>query len=29
LNNFLQGKPGRGFNELGRFLFNSTWGIGG
>ena len=29
LNNFLQGKPGRGFNELGRFLFNSTLGIGG
>jgi len=29
LNNFLQGKPGRGFSELGRFLFNSTLGIGG
>lgn len=29
LNNFLQGKPRRGFNELGRFLFNSTLGIGG
>jgi phospholipid-binding lipoprotein MlaA len=29
LNNFLQGKPGRGFNELGRFLFNSTLGLGG
>jgi phospholipid-binding lipoprotein MlaA len=29
LNNFLQGKPGRGFNELGRFLFNSTFGLGG
>jgi phospholipid-binding lipoprotein MlaA len=29
LNNFLQGKPARGFNELGRFLFNSTLGIGG
>ena len=29
LNNFLQGKPKRGFNELGRFLFNSTLGIGG
>ena len=29
LNNFLQGKPGRGFNELGRFLFNSTLGIAG
>jgi phospholipid-binding lipoprotein MlaA len=29
LNNFLQGKPGRGFNELGRFVFNSTLGIGG
>lgn len=29
LNNFLQGKPGRGFNELGRFLFNSTLGVGG
>ncbi|HSG57938.1 MAG TPA: VacJ family lipoprotein [Woeseiaceae bacterium] len=29
VNNFLQGKPKRGFNELGRFLFNSTLGIGG
>jgi len=29
INNFLQGKPGRGFSELGRFLFNSTLGIGG
>jgi len=29
INNFLQGKPGRGFNELGRFLFNSTIGVGG
>ena len=29
LNNFLQGKPRRGFNELGRFLFNTTLGIGG
>ncbi|MCH7821793.1 MAG: VacJ family lipoprotein [Proteobacteria bacterium] len=29
LNNFLQGKPARGFNEIGRFLFNSTIGIGG
>ena len=29
LNNFLQGKPARGFTELGRFLFNSTLGIGG
>ena len=29
LNNFLQGKPARGFSELGRFLFNSTLGIGG
>lgn len=29
LNNFLQGKPARGFNELGRFLFNSTLGIAG
>ncbi len=29
LNNFLQGKPGRGFSEIGRFLFNSTIGIGG
>lgn len=29
LNNFLQGKPKRGFSELGRFLFNSTVGLGG
>jgi phospholipid-binding lipoprotein MlaA len=29
LNNVLQGKPGRGFSELGRFLLNSTLGIGG
>ena len=29
LNNFLQGKPGHGFSEVGRFLFNSTLGIGG
>ena len=29
LNNFLQGQPGQGFNELGRFLFNSTLGIAG
>ena len=29
LNNFLQGKPERGFSEFGRFLFNSTLGIGG
>lgn len=29
LNNFLQGKPGRGFNELGRFLFNTVLGLGG
>jgi phospholipid-binding lipoprotein MlaA len=29
LNNFLQGKPKQGFSELGRFLFNSTLGIGG
>jgi phospholipid-binding lipoprotein MlaA len=29
LNNFLQGKPARGFNELARFLFNSTLGVGG
>jgi len=29
LNNFLQGKPREGFNELGRFLFNSTLGLGG
>lgn len=29
LNNFLQGKPKQGFSEFGRFLFNSTLGIGG
>jgi phospholipid-binding lipoprotein MlaA len=29
LNNFLQGKPARGFNELARFVFNSTLGVGG
>lgn len=29
LNNFLQGKPKRGFSELGRFLFNSSLGVGG
>ena len=29
LNNFLQGKPGPGFNELGRFILNSTLGVGG
>ncbi len=29
INNFLQGKPKRGFSELGRFVFNSTLGIGG
>jgi phospholipid-binding lipoprotein MlaA len=29
LNNFLQGKPKQGFNEIGRFLFNSTLGLGG
>ena len=29
LNNFLQGKPKRGFSELGRFVFNSTLGVGG
>lgn len=29
LNNLLQGKPGQAFNELGRFLFNSTLGLGG
>jgi phospholipid-binding lipoprotein MlaA len=29
LNNFLQGKPGRGMNEFGRFIFNSTLGIAG
>lgn len=29
VNNFLQGKPKRGFSELGRFVLNSTFGIGG
>lgn len=29
VNNFLQGKPGPGFNDLGRFIINSTLGIGG
>jgi len=29
VNNFLQGKPRQGFSEFGRFLFNSTLGIGG
>ena len=29
LNNFLQGKPKRGFSELGRFIVNSTVGLGG
>lgn len=29
INNFLQGKPRRGFSETGRFLINSTIGIGG
>lgn len=29
VNNLLQGKPGRAFNSLGRFLINSTIGIGG
>ena len=29
VNNFLQGKPGPGFSELGRFIINSTLGIGG
>lgn len=29
INNFLQGKPKRGFSELGRFVFNSTLGVGG
>ena len=29
INNFLQGKPGRGFSEFGRFLANTTFGIGG
>jgi len=29
INNFLQGKPKRGFSEISRFLLNSTVGIGG
>ncbi len=29
VNNFLQGKPRAGFTELGRFILNSTMGIGG
>ena len=29
VNNFLQGKPGAGFTEGGRFLFNSTFGLMG
>ena len=29
MNNFLQGKPGRGFTDLGRFLLNSTFGLAG
>jgi len=29
INNFLQGKPGRGFVEFGRFLTNTIFGIGG
>ena len=29
INNFLQGKPGRGFDDIGRFIINSTVGIGG
>lgn len=29
INNFLQGKPGRGTKEIGRFLLNSTIGIAG
>ena len=29
INNFLQGKPARGVNEFGRFLTNTTVGIGG
>ena len=29
VNNFLQGKPKRGFTELGRFVVNSTVGLGG
>ena len=29
INHFLQGKPGRGVSELGRFVINSTIGVGG
>ena len=29
INNFLQGKPARGFDDIARFLFNSTIGLGG
>jgi phospholipid-binding lipoprotein MlaA len=29
LNNMLQGKPGPGFTDLGRFLINSTFGLAG
>ena len=29
LNNFLQGKPGKGFSELARFIVNSSVGVGG
>ena len=29
VNNFLQGKPSRGMDDLGRFLMNSTVGIAG
>lgn len=29
LNNFLQGKPKRGFSEVGRFLINSSFGLAG
>ena len=29
INNFLQGKPGPGFTDLGRFLLNSTFGLAG
>ena len=29
INHFLKGKPGDGFGQTGRFLLNSTIGIGG
>ncbi|MFZ4757254.1 MAG: MlaA family lipoprotein [Burkholderiaceae bacterium] len=29
LNNFLQGKPAEGFSDIGRFLFNTTFGFFG